>query len=301
MLEDKLRGIISRAGIEAGLAIWHSPSGARIAINGEQPFPMASVFKIPILAVACQQLAANELSLEQRVTLADADKSTGSGILPYFESGLCPSFRDLLTLMIIISDNTATDMVVELLGGPAVIEASMRRLGLPEISFKLCCKDLLRLLVPADVAALPSDQRRQWSLKNDILRDSLPFSRGPDNNVSTANAMNALLDRLLGDVFPAEIRAFALATLGKQQIKSRLPRFLPMGTRVAHKTGTLGGIRNDCGIISLGDKSHLILSLFVEWDEAALWDQPRARQERIHEVESAMGELALAAYERFAV
>jgi len=111
-LSDRIKSIISDAQIEAGVAVWHIESGARLDVNGDTPFPMASTFKIPILATACKQLTAGAISLDARVPLADEDKSMGSGILPYFESGLQPTVRDLLTLMIIISDNTATDIMV---------------------------------------------------------------------------------------------------------------------------------------------------------------------------------------------
>ena len=299
-LADKISAIIKNADIKAGVAAWHIESGAKHDVNGEQPFPMASTFKIPILALACQLLAAGELELETRVPLGDADKSLGSGILPYFQSGLQPTVRDLLTLMIIISDNTATDIVVDLLGGAGKVEDYMRQLGLPEISFKLNCKDLLRHLFPPEVADLPKAEIHKWAQKNDVLRDGLAFSQGADNNVSTANAMNALLDKMYGDLFPPDVRAVALDILHKQQFNVRISRFLPLGVKVAHKTGTIGGIRNDCGIIALGESSHVILSCFTEWDEAPIWNQPEAHHQRVYQVETAMGEIGRAAYDEFA-
>ena len=91
----------------------------------------------------------------------------GSGILPYFESGLQPTVRDLLTLMIIISDNTATDIMVDYLGGAAVIEGYMHELGLADIFFKLNCKDLLRYAFPPEVADLPLEELVKWTTEND--------------------------------------------------------------------------------------------------------------------------------------
>ena len=300
-LDDKIRGILAGAGIQAGVAVWHIESGAKFDVNGDEPFPMASTFKIPILATACRQMQAGTLSLETRVPLADEDKSLGSGILPYFESGLAPTVRDLLTLMIIISDNTATDIMVDTLGGAAVIEDYMRELGLPEICFKLNCKDLLRELFPPEVADLPREEIVKWTIQNDVLRDGLAFSRGPENNVSTAKAMNALLELIHGELFPKDIRSVAFDILQKQQFTHRIARFLPLGTKVASKTGTIGGIRNDCGIITLGEDSHVIVSCFTEWDEAPIWNQPAAYHQRVFEVETAMGEIGRAAYDEFAV
>ncbi len=299
-LSDRIRSIVSDANLDAGVAVWHIESGRKLDVNGDAPFPMASTFKIPILATACRQLAAGEISLDERIALVDDDKSLGSGILPYFESGLNPTLRDLLTLMIIISDNTATDIVVDHLGGPAVIEGAMHALGLADIFFKLNCKDLLRHIFPPEVADLPREDLVKWTSENDILRDGLAFSKGPENNVSSANAMNELLHQIFGDLFPEAIRQVALNILYKQQFNVRLSRFLPLGTKVAHKTGTIGGIRNDCGIIRISEDSHVILTLFVEWNEAPYWNLPAAHHQRVFVVETAMGDIGRAVFDEFA-
>ena len=66
--------------------------------------------------------------------------------------------------------------------------------------------------------------------------------------------------------------------------------------RSRSKTGTIGGIRNDCGIITLAEDNHVILSCFTEWDEAPIWNQPVAHHRRVFEVETAMGEIGRAVY-----
>ena len=299
-LAETIAGIMKAADIRAGVAVWHIESGEQVDVNGDEPFPMASTFKIPILTTACRQLVRGEISLDTRVPLSDGDKSLGSGILPYFESGLQPTVRDLLTLMMIISDNTATDMMVDTLGGAAVIEGVMREIGLSEIYFKHSCKELLRYMFPDEVVDLPLEELIAWSAKNDILRDGLAFSKGPENNVCTAKAMNKLLHMIYsGELFDGDVRETALDILLKQQFNVRLSRFLPLGIKVAHKTGTIGGIRNDSGIIAINDSNHVILTIFTEWDEAPFWDKPAAHHQRVFEVESAMGEIGLAAYNAF--
>ncbi len=299
-LRERLQAIITAADIEAGLAVWHIESGRRLDVGGDVPFPMASTFKIPILATACRQLTDGAISLDSRVPLADEDKSMGSGILPYFESGLAPTLRDLLTLMIIISDNTATDIMVNYLGGAGVIEGYMHELGLSDIYFKWNCKELLRFAFPPEVADLPLEELVKWTTQNDIRRDGLVFSKGAENNVSTAKAMTELLHKMYGDLFPRDVRAVAFDILRKQQFTHRIARFLPLGVKVASKTGTIGGIRNDCGIISVSDENHVILSLFTEWDEAPYWNKPAAHHQRVFEVETAMGEIGRAVFDEFA-
>ena len=156
------------------------------------------------------------------------------------------------------------------------------------------------LAFPPEVADLPLEELVKWTTKNDIRRDGLVFSKGAENNVSTANAMNELLHMMYGDLFPRDVRAVAFEILRKQQYKHRIARFLPLGVKVASKTGTIGGIRNDCGIISVGDGNHVILSLFTEWDEAPYWNKPAAHHQRVFEVETAMGEIGRAVYDEFA-
>lgn len=299
-LAENIQNVVREADLRAGVSVWHIESDTRLDVNGDEPFPMASVFKIPILAVAGQHYSQGKFDLDDRVRLEDVDKSLGSGILPYFESGLQPTRRDLLTLMMIISDNTATDMVIDLLGGPQVIEDAMRQLGLPDIYFKWNCKQLLRHLFPPEVADLPREELIAWTTRHDVQRDGLAFSKGPDNNVSSANDMNRLLYMIYcGELFDDETRQTALGILLKQQFNVRLSRFLPLGVKVAHKTGTIGGIRNDSGIIDISDSSHVILTLFTEWDEAAYWNRPAAYHQRVFEVETAMGHIGRAVYDAF--
>ena len=73
-----------------------------------------------------------------------------------------------------------------------------------------------------------------------------------------------------------------LEILLKQQLNDRLPRYLPPGTRCAHKTGTLPGIRNDSGIIYAGGTSHIAVTLFSRWDDAAVADDPIANKRDAH-------------------
>jgi beta-lactamase class A len=300
-LVGDLQAIIDEAGIEAGLAVWHLESGERTNINADALFPMASVFKIPILATAARQLADGRLSLDTRILLKDEDKSTGSGILPFFDAGLTPTVRDLLTLMIIISDNTATDITVGLLGGSSVVEETMRTLGIDDIYFKMNCKELLKSLFPPEVAALPLEELKAWDNENDILRDGLAFSRAGDNNTSTALAMTELIAQLFrGEIVAGETRDEMLDILLKQQFNQRLPRLLPPSVKFAHKTGTIGGICNDAGVMTIDDNTHVVVTLFTLWDDAAVWKDPEAKSQRVVEVETAMGKIGRCVYRHYA-
>ena len=299
-LKQDIQAIIDEYDIHAGVSVWHIESGEQTHVNGDTPFPMASTFKIPILATFFTQLAEGKFSLDDRITLTQSDKSLGSGILPYFDEGVQPTLRDLVTLMIIISDNTATDMVIDFLGGTDVIESYMHQLGLNSIFIKLNCKELLKALFPESLADAPREEVIAWADQNDILRDGLAFSLESDNDIATANDMNALLHKIYsGELFNDELKTTALDILFKQQFNIRLSRFFPNGTKVAHKTGTIGGIRNDSGIIYINDTNHVILTLFTEWDEAPYWNKPVEHHQRVFEVETAMGKIGRCVFDAY--
>jgi beta-lactamase class A len=261
---------------------------------------MASVFKIPVLAVAGQRLAAGTMSLEDRVALTEEAKSTGSGILRFFQPGVSPTFRDLLTLMIIISDNTATDMNVALLGGPTAIETAIHDLGVSDIYLKMDCKGLLKSLFPPEIQDLPLDEIKAWADEHDIVRDGLAFSLKPDNNVSTALAMTRLVYMLFtGKIVEGAAKDDVLDILLKQQLNQRLPRFLPSNVAFAHKTGTIGGIANDSGVVYAGENSHAVVTMYTSWNDADYFQKPEARYARLFEVESAMGKVGQLVYEHY--
>lgn len=299
-LESKLQAIVDEAEIEAGIAVTHIESGEQVAINGSRLFPMASVFKIPIIATAGLQLAQGGFSLDDRVALKDEFKSPGSGILPFFESGLQPTRRDLLTLMIIISDNTATDINIDLLGGTQVIEATMHELGLTDISIKMNCKNLIKALFPPEVAELPLEDIRAWSNDNDVVRDGVVFSRESDNNVSSAASMTKLVTMLFkGEIVEGTVMDEVMGILYKQQLKQRLPRFLSPTVPFASKTGTIAGFCNDSGVMTIGDNNHVAVTAFTAWDDQPYWQKPEPRLQRVFEVETAIGKLGRVVYDHY--
>ena len=115
-----------------GVAVTVLETGEELLLNNHRAYQLASVFKIPVLVTAMQQVDLGRFKLDDRIPLKETDKTSPSGILCYLRAGLQPTVEDLLMLMIIISDNTATDMVLDLVGGPQAVNASLRDLGLGE-------------------------------------------------------------------------------------------------------------------------------------------------------------------------
>ena len=94
----------------------HLPSGREIAIRADEPMNALSVIKIPIMVLAYRDADAGTLELDERYQIQPEDMRRGSGLLQSFSPGIEPTYRDIITQMIITSDNTATDVVIKRLG-----------------------------------------------------------------------------------------------------------------------------------------------------------------------------------------
>lgn len=193
-------------------------TGETWALNADRPITAASVIKIPVLMEAFHAVQTGAAHTEETFVIQAKDKLPSCGALNYLHEGLGVTFRDLCVLMIILSDNTATNLLIQRLGMENV-NANLRALG-----FKTTA--LNRLLFDGEAAA-----------------------RGIENIV-TARETDRML-RLLYDgkaVSPQASREM-LEILCDQRLNGKMPFFLPRGVRVAHKTGEDSGITHDVGII----------------------------------------------------
>ena len=294
-LESDISRIIENSGAEMALSALHLESGQRIDVDAGRVYPLCSVLKIPVLVEAFRQIEEGLFTLDDRWQLTTAEKNLPSGILVFFDDGLVPTVRDLLTLMIIISDNTATDMVMNRLGAGSVTR-TMHSLGLTDIHVPMTIRQIFDDLLPSadptqDMLALATAPRN---------RTGRSYSLGPDNDVGTPAALTELLARIWrGELVSRAACDAMLDILLKQQLNDRLPRYLPPGTRCAHKTGTLPGIRNDSGIIYAGGTSHVAVTLFSRWDDDAVADDPIANKETPIAIDSAFGRIGRLLYDTF--
>lgn len=125
-----------------GVAVRDIRTGEELSINGDRPFPMASVYKVPIMVEVFRQIEAKKFSLGDRIELGDEHRALGSGVLALLSNGLKPTIEDLITLMIVLSDNEATDILLKKVGAENVT-ATMRSMGLNNIrvdrtTFEIC-------------------------------------------------------------------------------------------------------------------------------------------------------------------
>jgi beta-lactamase class A len=300
-LRSQIEAIVAASGATSmGVALHHIESGEEINLNADESFPMCSVLKIPVLVEAFRQMRQGKFTLEDRWELTSAEKNIGSGILTYLQDGLTPTVRDLLTLMIIISDNTATDMIMHRLGVDQ-IDRTMHDLGLADIHMALTIRGIFDEMLgdASDPARLFVDLDRHKTAPP-VNRESRAFSSGPDNNVSTPRAMTRLLTMIYrGEIIDRAACDEMLYILLQQQLNARLPLFLPYGVPFAHKTGTLAGIRNDAGVLYCSEQSHVALTVFTRWDTEAVKDNKVAEWERISAVDAAFGHIGRAVYDHF--
>jgi len=250
-----------------GVAVKHLGTGEAASLNGDEIFPTASVFKVPVIVELYRQVEGGTVSLDERVVLREADKVPGSGILKELSPGLALTLRDLVELMVILSDNTATDLVVEKVG-MVNINATIRRLGLEKTGVVADCRDILFDLIGLGELA---DEEKTIGLFNERARSAAregTWSLGvEENNVTTPKEMLRLLEMISeGEAASRESCDAILETMGRCQTGGyRIPKHLPQGAEVAHKTGSLPGIRNDAGIVAIPDGGgRYVISCFTK-------------------------------------
>jgi len=252
---DDLRGRLERlaGGLDGvvGVGVKSTWDGVEVYLEPDRPFPTASVFKIPVLIELLLQAEEGRLSLDERVPVTEADKAPGSGVLKELTSSPVLSLSDLAMLMIIISDNTATDILVERVG----VESINRRLaswGFRATRVAMDCRRLLFEL--AGRPGGPFTPEARLEVEQMLRTRPRVFTGRPyadtDNNVTTPREMIALLEMLVTEGRLSRwVREQALFYLRKQQVRDRLPLHLPPGADIAHKTGSIAGVRNDAGIL----------------------------------------------------
>ncbi len=275
VLERELSRLAVDGGGVAGVSAIHIESSRAVSMNGSDRFPMASTFKVPIAVQLLSRVDRGEVSLSQMVELRPSDLHPGSGTLSqlFNKPGVALSARNLLELMLLISDNSATDICLRLAGGASAVTGKMRELGIEGIDVSRSTAQLISDWV--GLGALPDES--QWSpeLFRKLYAAVTPeasraaaerFDRDP-RDTATPEAMRGLLQRVYAkDLFKPETAELLLDIMRRCQTgDARLKGILPSGTEVAHKTGTIGGTTNDVGIITLPDDGgHVAIAVFIK-------------------------------------
>jgi beta-lactamase class A len=286
-LEREVARLSKESGGVVGVAAIHVETGRRIELNGKERFPMASTFKVPIAVQLLTRVDGGEIKLDQMIEIKASDLHPGSGTLTdlFNKPGLSLSVRNLLELMLLISDNSATDVCLRLAGGPEAVTARMRSLGIDGLNVN---RSTARLIADwAGLGNLPSDD--QWNpdlfkllfstIKPEEQKAAAKAFDADPRDTSTPAAMAGLLEQIQRKEILKPATADLLLDVMRRcrTGEARLKGVLPEGTEIAHKTGTIGGTANDVGIITLPDNAgHVAIAVFVKSSEKEMPARERA-------------------------
>jgi beta-lactamase class A len=253
------------AGAVVGVSVLHLESGRRIAHQGGERFQMASVFKVPVAIATLDAVEKGALRLDQDVEIRPADRREVGPLHNGWKPGMRVTVARMIDVMLVYSDNTAADKLVELLGGPSAVEKALLSRGVTGVQVSL-------------------DEKGMGAARK---KDFAAFERGAQNGTSP-DGMTQMFARLFrGELLPRPRTDFILDAMRRCATgDKRLRAGLPKGTEVRDKTGTVGSCSNDAGIVTLPDGTHLVLAVFVRGGAAAGRD-------------SAIASVARAAWEAF--
>jgi beta-lactamase class A len=223
-----------------GLAVIDLRTGETMSVRGDEQFPTASIIKLPLLVEVFHQMKFGRLHWQDPLVMIEADQVGGSGLLQRFRAPHQLTVGDAATLMIAISDNTATNLLIDKVGIRAV-NARMDTLGFKHT--RLHAKVFARARTTIDSAG------------------SATFGLG----VTTPNEFARLLAQIYKGQIVSDSSSKQIVELLKlQMVNDRIPRLLPPEATVAHKTGEVDDTRNDCGIVYAKNHDFVFCALTRE-------------------------------------
>lgn len=246
---ERLRAAVDRItrSIRAdwGIYVKCLETGEEVALDADRRMDTMSVIKIPLMVEAFEQIRAGKFRLTDRYTLAKEDLRPGTGVLRSLDPGAVVTVKDLLTLMNIVSDNTATDVLYRMVGGPEAVNRRMEALGLKQTRAPGTAREWFEAISAA-------------KSRDEFHREGKhPFG------LSTPREIGMLLERMeRGELVDKASSAMMLEMLRAQVYRTRIPRFVT-GWRIPHKTGDfLPYIANDAGVLE-GPGRTVVVSIFT--------------------------------------
>lgn len=281
---------LSRFPARTGLYAKHLATGEEVALRADGRFNSASVIKIPVMILAYRLAEQGKLSLDERYVVQPPDFRGGSGVLRYHDAGLNPTLRDLITQMIITSDNTATDILIARVGGKDKVNEFLKQNGirtsyLVQTVFELFRKPYEVLdprnksLTPEDVFAIQTNLPAFTEPRQELvqrLRDGLREKKIPEQmaklytederywlGVMTPAETGRMLEGIEKGTIASKASCAEMARIlrAQQSGARRIPHFL--NVPVGHKTGDFPPVvANDVGLI-YAKSGVIVLSFFT--------------------------------------
>jgi beta-lactamase class A len=229
-LKSAMQALITKnTQMAPGVFVMDLATNAYVDLNGEATFPSASMIKVPILIAFFQDVDAGKIRLDESLVVRKELVGTGSGEMQYAEPGTKYSALDVATKMIIISDNTATNMLIARLGG---IRALNQRF-------------------------------KSWGLRTTVINNLLPDLEG--TNTTSPKELAFLLERISqGDLVSMQSRDRILDIMRRTENASQLRQGLGAGATIAHKTGDIGSLIGDTGLVDLPNGKRYIITVMVK-------------------------------------
>jgi len=228
-----------------GIYMKSTETGEEIAIDADRQMETMSTIKIPLMVEALEQIKAGKFKLSDKYTFVQADSQPGTGTIQRLDPGAVMTVKDLITMMIIVSDNTATEVLFRMVGGPQAVNARMDALGFHNTR----AMNVPSRWFPALTAA-PS-------------RDAFAREGKHPFGLSTPREMGRLLELMeRGTLVDKPSSDLMLRIMRGQLYRTRIPRYVT-GYTIPHKTGDfLPYVGDDVGVLEAPGKT-IILTVFT--------------------------------------
>ena len=250
-IADAIQPLLKGYQGDTAVAVYHFESDTHWSVRGDLVMPTASLIKLPVMVEAYRQVAIGNIKLDQAIELKKEDMVQGSGILTsHFSPGTTISLRDAIRLMIVYSDNTATNLVVDAIGLMATT-AAMKELGLVEtqLNSKVFRRDL----------SIAPERSEKYGLGSTTAVDMVNLlTKLKRCELASPEATESMLDHLINC-----------------DDKSRFPLLLPTQVKVAHKTGSVTRVRTDAGLL-LGPGCTIALCVLTDNNKDIRWTDDNA-------------------------
>ncbi len=244
-LENDLNKLCDEQPFHSGWYLNCLRTGVILQRHGDVVIPSASTRKIAIMMTAMQAVKDGKLALDQPVVMAEKYQNNDSGCFQHLQPGFTIQLRDALVMMIIVSDNTCTGAVADLVGLDP-INALCQSIGMVGTTHRYG-------IPPAGMAGyLPAEE----------TNSTTPADVGHLIEIILQGSQDTAAAARLGCT--PELCQLAIDIMSWQRLRNRLPAHLPHGTKVAHKTGTTMRNFNDAGIVYYQDNPLFILSAYTD-------------------------------------
>jgi len=259
-LGSELEGIAARHHGKVALFAQNLKTGETAELNADIPVPTASVIKLTVLLEAMDQVRNGQASLDEKIVLRKDDQVSGSGMLGLMDVPMTLTLRDVLTLMIVVSDNTATNLAIDRLGLDK-INAHIRELGLKDTY-------LYKKVFRAPVPPVPADQPKFGLGRTTAREMALVMEKIGLCQLGSAGRPSAPSDAGLCEVM--------LGMLRDQFYRDGIPRYIEgldsseTGSAIANKTGAIDASRSDVGLVA-SKNGLIVVSVFTYENTDQSW------------------------------